>query len=87
VRVGTVRLSSKSESDRITQSHNPKVGGSNPPYATMNTAEMQWRSPVYRTFCFERSAKAASFMWVCVLATKEEGIEYFAWLQGSTDLI
>ena len=26
---------------------NPKVGGSNPPPATMNaTAEMQWRSPV-----------------------------------------
>src|SRR5437763_10960717 len=30
--------------------HNPKVGGSNPPPATMNaTAEMQWRSPVYRS--------------------------------------
>ena len=27
--------------------HNRKVGGSNPPPATMNaTAEMQWRSPV-----------------------------------------
>src|SRR6202790_1164607 len=27
---------------------------------------MQWRSPVFRTFCFQRSAKAASFTSVCV---------------------
>jgi len=27
---------------------------------------MQWRSPVFRTFCFQRSATAASFTSVCV---------------------
>jgi hypothetical protein len=34
---------------KVSQMHNPKDGGSNPPPATMNaTAEMQWRSPFQR---------------------------------------
>src|ERR1022692_2850757 len=40
---GTVRLSSKGESDRITQRSAVQI-----PPATMNaTAKQQWRSPVY----------------------------------------
>src|SRR5437870_258969 len=42
---GTVRLSPKGESDRITQRSVVQI---HPP-ATMNAAEMQWRSPVYRS--------------------------------------
>src|SRR6202521_3299999 len=42
---GTVRLSSKGESDRITQRSAVQIR----PPATMNAiAEMQWRSPLYR---------------------------------------
>jgi hypothetical protein len=40
---GTVRLST----ERLVRSHSPKIGGSNPPAATMDaTAQMQWHSPV-----------------------------------------
>src|SRR5208337_5417504 len=42
---------------KVSQIAYPKVGGSNPPPATMNaTAEMQWRSPVYRSFNSLKSA-------------------------------
>src|SRR6266567_7984766 len=43
---GTVRLSSKGESDRITQRSVVQI---HPPQPMNATAEMLWRSPVYRS--------------------------------------